>query len=50
MDLGIDKDIMALVSLVVEIGLGLAAYRLATALKGRVDDHETRIVKLEESR
>jgi hypothetical protein len=37
----------ALASIIVELGLGLAALNLARALKLRVDDHEERIAKLE---
>jgi hypothetical protein len=40
-------DVAAIVTVVAQLGLAGAAWRLATALKLRVDDHETRIVKLE---
>lgn len=42
-----DIDIGTLISVLVQLGLAASAYRLANALKIRVDDHETRIIKLE---
>ncbi len=42
-------DASALFTALVQIGLGAAAWRLANALKFRVDDHEKRIVKLEKA-
>ncbi len=36
-----------LVTAISQIGMGAGAWRLANALKGRVDNHEIRIGKLE---
>ncbi len=40
-------DIAQLVMVISQLGFGAAAWRLATTLKTKVDDHETRIVHLE---
>lgn len=40
-------DITNFITLVGQLGFAAAAWRLATALKIRVDDHEVRIEKLE---
>ncbi len=40
-------DIATLVTVLTQLGMAGAAWRLANALKLRVDDHETRIKKLE---
>ncbi len=40
-------DIAALITVLTQLSLAGAAYKLANALKGRVDDHEVRIVRLE---
>jgi hypothetical protein len=40
-------DVAALITAITQLGMAAAAWRLANALKGRVDDHETRIGKLE---
>ncbi len=42
-------DIAALVTVLCQLGMAAGAWRLANALKGRVDDHETRIIRLEHS-
>lgn len=40
-------DIASLVTAIGHLGFALAAWRLAVALRVRVDDHEVRITKLE---
>jgi len=40
-------DVVGLVTVLTQLGVAAAAWRLANALKLRVDDHETRIKKLE---
>ncbi len=40
-------DLAALITVLTQLGLAGAAWRLATALKGRVDNHEARITRLE---
>jgi hypothetical protein len=40
-------DIAGLATLIGQLGFAVAAWRLATQLKGRVDNHEVRLVKLE---
>lgn len=40
-------DIAGLVTVIGQLGFAVAAWRLATALKLKVEDHEVRIVKLE---
>lgn len=40
-------DLAALITLIGQLGFAAAAWRMASALKVRVDDHEVRIVKLE---
>jgi hypothetical protein len=40
-------DIASLVTLLGQLGVAVAALRLANAIKLRVDDHEIRIVRLE---
>lgn len=42
-------DIATLVTVLSQLGLAAAAYKLANALKTRVEDHEVRIVKLEKT-
>lgn len=38
-------DIAGLVTALGQLGFAVAAWRLATALKGRVDNHELRLQK-----
>ncbi len=40
-------DLAAIATLLVQLGLAASAWKLANALKLRVDDHEVRLVKLE---
>jgi hypothetical protein len=40
-------DLAALITVLTQLGLAAAAWRLANTLKGRVEDHEVRITKLE---
>lgn len=40
-------DIAQLITVITHLGFSVAAWRLATALKVRVDNHEVRIVTLE---
>jgi hypothetical protein len=40
-------DLAAVVTVLTNIGLGAAAWRLANALRVRVDDHEKRLGVLE---
>lgn len=40
-------DITALITVLTNIGLGAAAWRLANALRVRVDNHESRLGVLE---
>lgn len=40
-------DLAAIITLVGQLGFAAAAWRLASALKVRVDDHEIRIGALE---
>lgn len=40
-------DLATLATVLTQLGLAASAWRLANALKGRVDDHETRLVILE---
>lgn len=40
-------DIVTLVTVLVQLGWAAAAWRLASRLATRVDNHETRIVTLE---
>lgn len=42
-------DIAQLVTILSQLSLAAAAYRLATQLKSRVDDHEKRIGVLEKA-
>ena len=37
----------ALITVLAQLGMGAGAWRLANALKTKVEDHEIRIVKLE---
>ena len=43
-------DLAALVTVITQLGFAVAAWKLANALKLRVDDHEVRIGVLETSR
>ncbi len=38
---------LALITCLAQLGMGAGAWRLANALRGRVDDHEGRITRLE---
>lgn len=40
-------DIATLVTVLTQLGMATAAWRLATALRVRVENHEVRIVDLE---
>ncbi len=40
-------DIAQLIAVITQLGLAAGAFRLATALKLRVDDHEKRISSVE---
>ncbi len=40
-------DIAALITAITQLGMAAAAWKLANALKLRVDDHEKRITVLE---
>jgi hypothetical protein len=42
-------DVAQLVTVLTQLGLATAAWRLASALKVRVDNHETRLVVLEKA-
>ena len=43
-------DVAALVTMLTQLSLAAAAWRLASALKVRVDDHEVRIGVLEHTK
>jgi len=40
--------LVTLAAAVGQLGIAVAAFKMAAALKGRVDNHEVRIVRLEE--